>query len=42
MQAVVVAQVPEEPVLLAERAPALAAPVRPVHHEPGSAPVVLA
>ena len=35
-------QVPEEAVLLAERAPALIAPVRAVHHDTGPAPVVAA
>jgi hypothetical protein len=39
---VVVLQVPEEPVLLAERAPAPATPVRPVRHDAGPAPVVAA
>jgi hypothetical protein len=42
VQAVVVLQVPEEPVLRAERAPALVAPVRAVPHGVGSAPVVVA
>jgi hypothetical protein len=42
VQAVVVLQVPEEPVLLAERAPAPATPVRPVHCGAGPAPVVAA